>query len=413
MFRITCPHCGNTLPTQNIVQDRDPDKARGRCKKCSKWLSILLPSIRKKLIYLDQSFLSAVGLWAKSSQIEVRILSKLIELKARQKIFVVVSDIHSRETSAIADEHVEDRNRLWQFQNDLADGSIFCDWDEVFVAQWRRILTDQDNSDSFPATDIGFDDPHRFQIGVRIQLTNHSRPRLHRDYALPRDTVNEAFRSIIERRSENMPNCKDARGYLSYVRELWCDEIRQGIASWRKQREQHLLMEQVIKELDAGRTPVMPPLEAPAPLCRIVGEVVQGLDEEPTLQRWLKLLDDDSANLNAFVRIRTAFEARLLLKWRQSSPPTNPDTFHKGFGLSCQNDIDHISTFAPYLDALTTDEKMRNLWKDGIVADELKQFSCKIFSNSNYDEFEHWLDTLLAEPMTHNIRVQQHTCNKK
>lgn len=399
MFPITCPHCGNTLPVQNILQDREPGKARGLCKKCQKWIPILLPSIRKKLIYLDQSFLSAACLWADSSQLEVRILSKLTELKVRQKVFVVVSDIHSRETSAVPDKHVEDRKKLWQFQNDLADSSISCDWDEVFVAQWRRMLTDKDNSNSFPATDIELDDPHRFQIGARIQLTNHWRPRLHRDYARPRDTVNKEFRSIIERHSEDMPNCKDARGYLSQVRNLWRKDIRQGIDSWRKQRDQHLLMEQVVKELEAGRIPVIPPLEAPAPFRRVVGEIVQGLDEEPTLQRWLELLEDDSANLIAFVRIRTAFEAELLWRWRRACPPTNPDTFDKEFGLSCQNDIDHISTFAPYVDTLTTDDKMHNFCKGGVVADELKQFPCKIFSKSNYGKFETWLDALLAESM--------------
>lgn len=98
---------------------------------------------------------------------------------------------------------------------------------------------------------------------------------------------------------------------------------------------------------------------------------------------------------------------------RQSCPPTNPNTFHKRFGLSCQNDIDHISTFAPYVDALTTDDKMRNLCNNDVVADELKQFSCKIFSNNNYDEFKDWLDALIAEPVMHNIKVQQLPGDKK
>lgn len=407
MFPITCPHCGNTLPVQNILQDREPGKARGRCKKCKIWVPILLPSIRKKLIYLDQSFLSAVCLEADKpdSQNEVRILSKLTELKARQRVFVVVSDVHSRETSAIPDEYVGNRKDLWQFQNDLADGIISVDWDEVFVAQWRRILANQDNSNSFPASDIGLDNPHQFQVGMRIQLTNHWRPKMHRDEARPRGTVNEAFRRVFERQLENMPGCNDVRDCLSYVRELWHKNIRQGIASWRKQRDLHLLMEQVVKELEAGRIPVMPPWEAPAPFCRVVGEAVQGLEEEVALQRWLELLEGDANKLSTFVRMRTAFEAELLWKWKTEGATVNPKKFDIRFGQSRQSDIDHISTFVPYVDALTTDNDMRNFCKNVVVADELERFSCKIFSKSNYDEFEAWLDALLAESVTHNVRV--------
>ncbi|OFZ68638.1 MAG: hypothetical protein A2V79_00715 [Betaproteobacteria bacterium RBG_16_56_24] len=367
----------------------------------------MLPSIHKKLVYLDQSFLSAACLEADNpnSQNEVRIFSKLTELKVRQRVFVVVSDVHSRETSAIPDEYVGSRRELWQFQNDLADGSISVDWDEVFVAQWRRIFANQDNSNSFPASDIGLDNPHQFQVGMRIQLTNHWRPKLHRDNARPRDAVNEAFRRVFERQLENMPSCEDARDCLSYVRELWYKNIRQGIASWRQRRDLHLQMEQIVKELEAGRIPVMPPWEAPAPFCRVVGEAVQELDEESTLQQWLVSLEGDSANLCACVRIRSVLEAALLWKWKTEGATVNPKKFDIRFGQSRQNDIDHISTFIPYVDALTTDNDMRNLCKNEVVADELERFSCKIFSKSNYDEFEAWLDALLAESMTHNVRV--------
>jgi len=407
MFPITCPHCGNTLPVANILQDRKTGNARGRCQQCKIWVPILLPSIRKKLVYLDQSFVSAACLEADStnSQNEVRILSKLTELKTRQRIFVVVSDVHSRETSAIPDEYVGNRKTLWQFQNDLADGSIAVDWDEVFVAQWRRILADQDNSNFFPVSDIGLDNPHQFQIGMRIQLTNHWRPKLDRDNAQPRDTINEAFRRVLERQLENMPSDNDVRDCLSYVHELWHTVIRSGIVSLRKQRDQHLLMEQIVKELEAGRIPVMPPRESPAPFQRVVGEVVQGLEEEVTLQRWLKLLEGDSINWCVYLRIRSALEAALLWKCKSEGITSNPKKFDARFGQSRQNDIDHISIFAPYVDALTTDRDMHNLCKNGVVADELKQLSCKIFSKSNYDEFETWLDALLAESMTHNVRV--------
>ncbi len=398
MFPIKCSHCNNILPIENISQARKTGETQGFCSQCKAWTSIPLPSMRKQIIYLDQSFLSAACLEAdkSNSQNEVCIHSKLMELKRQQRVFVIVSDIHSRETSAIADNYAENRNKLWQFQNDLADGSVACDWDEIFVAQWRRILVCQNDSYPLPATDIGLTNPHQLQIGVRIQPTNRWRQRLHRETARFPETINDELQNIYKRQLENIPIYGDVCDCLNYVRELWRKDIRQGIASRRKQRELNRAMEQAIKELESGRIPEIPSWEEPSPFRRVVAEVIQGLEEESTLQRWLELLEDDSENLCAYVKIRSVFEAVLLWELKTGKITDNSKKFHRNLGLSRQNDIDHISTFVPYVDILTTDNSMRNLCENKLVADELKQFSCEIFSKSNYDKFETRLDKLLA-----------------
>lgn len=115
------------------------------------------------------------------------------------------------------------------------------------------------------------------------------------------------------------------------------------------------------------------------------------------LKRWSELLKNDPIGSCPSVRIRTAFEAELL--WtRYQKYRLNKKSFNKNFGLSRQNDIDHVSAFAPYVDALTTDNDMRNRCETKVVGDELNQFPCKIFSNNNYNMFEEWLDELLGEP---------------
>lgn len=131
-------------------------------------------------------------------------------------------------------------------------------------------------------------------------------------------------------------------------------------------------MEQVIKELESGRIPEIPSWEEPSPFRRVVAEVIQGLEEESTLQRWLELLEDDSENLCAYVKIRSVFEAVLLWELKTGKITDNSKKFHRNLGLSRQNDIDHISTFVPYVDILTTDNSMRNLCENKLVADELK-----------------------------------------
>lgn len=394
----SCPNCGNALPSQNILQGRKADETRGRCSRCNEWILIRLPSIRKKLLYLDQSFLSAASIDADNpkSKNEVLLLSKIRELKARQKIYVVISDIHSRETSAIPSEHSEQKVKLWELQNDLADGDISTNWCDVFLAQQRRALIGHCDSESFPVIDMGLKNPHQWKVGMRIQLTNNWRQKLDAANARPRLEVNEGYRRIIERQIAAMSSCKNVQDCLTFVRELWRKDLRQGIAAWRQSRDLKVFVE---KELDAGRLPDFSQLGQPdAPFRRFVGEVVYGLDEESALQRWLEVIEGDSTNWCTPLRIRTAFEAALLWQWRTGTPPTNPDTFNEGFGLSRQNDIDHVSVFAPYVDALTTDNRMFDLCKHEIVASELARFSCRTFATKNYNNFDLWLDALLAEP---------------
>ena len=388
-----CPLCSNALPTENILQGRKANEARGRCQQCKRWVPIELPSVTKKLVYLDQSFLSAACLQAddpKSKKV-LLLLSKIKNLKERQKIFVVVSDVHSRETSAIPDEHVENRRRLWKFQNDLANGNISTDWRDVFVAQQRRALVGHGDSESFPVIDIGLENPHRWQVGMKIQLTNHWRPKLDASSARPRPEVNDGFRQIIERQFDAIPRCTDLRDCLTFVRELWHKDIRQGITACQQRRD-------LMLSLEAGRVPDSSRFELPdATFRQVVGEVVRGPHEASMLDHWSKLMEGDSANLCTAARIRIAFEASLLWQWRTRTPPTNPKSFNEGFGISRQNDIDHVSAFVPYVDALTTDKNMLNLCRQDVVAGELERFPCKIFATTNYNDFEAWLDALLAE----------------
>lgn len=101
------------------------------------------------------------------------------------------------------------------------------------------------------------------------------------------------------------------------------------------------------------------------------------------------------------MRIRVALEAELLWTWHEGKR-RNPKKFGEYFGRSRQNDIDHVSSFVPYVDALTTDKDMHNMCKRKVVNDEIKRFPCMIFSAKNYDELEDWLDELLAEATTLN-----------
>jgi hypothetical protein len=400
MKPIACTHCGDAISASNILQDRNTGEARGRCLKCKIWIAIALPTIHKKLIYLDQSFLSAACLEADqaSSTNEIHILSKLRTLKLQQKIVVVISDVHSRETAGIPVEHIDKSAALWQFQNDLADGRISANWGEVFVAQQCRILSGQDNHDTFPVTDIGLRNPHQMQVGVSIQLTNNWRQCLDRTETPARGSSNDALRRMLEHQAENILRCDDIRDCQKYIRELWRKNIRDGIFALKELRKRHQQIEELIKMFESGQIPTIPTFNTEALFRKIVENVVKDMAEDVALQKWLDLLKADPNEFSACVELQIAFEAELLWRWQTGSQSAKTKKFNGAFGVSRQNDITHISTYAPYVDALTTDNDMRKLCKSDGVAAELIKFKCKIFSKNNYAEFESWLDKLLAEP---------------
>lgn len=351
------------------------------------------------LVYLDQSFLSELCLTTESSAsapILDRLFSKLQLLKATNRIFPVISDIHCRETSAINEEHAKNRKKLWRFENALADGKIAADWADVFIAQHRRMLVDE-GSDSYPVADIRLKYPHRYQVGINVVLTNSWRLRMHRANTPTSDEINNRFREIIDRQVENIPHCQEVADCLNYIRGLWRKDIRQGITAWQQRRDFILSFEQLGNSPDAEQlTSLQIPQLPVTPFLRIIDEVTRGLDELVVLKRWSEILKNDPIGSCPSLRIRTALEAELL--WtRYKGARLNPKKFNKSFGLSRQNDIDHVSAFVPYVDALTTDKDMHSLCVRKTVHDELKPFPCKIFSKKNYDKFEEWLDELLAE----------------
>lgn len=356
-------------------------------------------SIKKRLVYLDQSFLSDMcfrGECTTSKPILEQLFSKLQNLKAMSKIVLVVSDIHCRETSDFPVQYADRMEKLWQFQNGLADGRIAANWEEVFVAQHRRMLSGKD-SNAYPVADIGLRDPPQAHNGVRVVMTNSWLLRIHRDNVATSEEIDGRYREVIDQQAMNIPRCAGVADCHNYIRGLWGTDIQAGIAVWRQHRDFELSFEQLGESPDAEclASLKLPDLHV-TPSLRVIRNVIQGLDGEVALQRWSDLLEKDPIGPCPSLRIRAAIEAELLWTWHEDKGRSS-SKFSERFGRSRQNDIDHVSAFVPYVDALTTDKDMHNLCKRKVVDDEIKRFPCKMFSAKNYDEFKDWLDELLAE----------------
>jgi hypothetical protein len=86
---LKCPHCGNFVDSNHDIQNHYAAKNFGHCMRCgiSFPSQILVP--RKRLIYLDQSFLSDVFFATEGTdhyEMTSRLFLKLKELKTSKKV---------------------------------------------------------------------------------------------------------------------------------------------------------------------------------------------------------------------------------------------------------------------------------------------------------------------------------------
>ena len=394
---VSCPHCGSSVGVDRITQS-NRNETKGCCPKCRKWFVIELPVVRKKLVYLDQSLLSEFYSFADSpddGQIEQCILRKLQQLKDRQKICIVVSDIHSAETAAFPQEYADQRDKLWQFQNTLADGRISGNWSDVFIAQQHRALAAPEAPEYFPSEDIGLDNPHRWRIGVKILPTNAWRGRLHR--TIPKSSnFNEQVSLILTRQVKALGRAPKAHDAIDYIRTLWRQNIEEGIAAERKWRQFIRSGDLIVERIIADKTFALPDIPD-SPFKGIVRAAINGLDEEPAFELWLSQLKTEAAC--AALRLRIALEAELLWS-RAQGYGLSQKKFSENYGSSRQNDIDHVAAFVPYVDVLTIDQDMQNLCGREMSKEEFGKFPCRLISKKNYREFDAWLDSLLFEDRT-------------
>lgn len=393
----SCPVCGSNFPLNQIIQ-RTAGIALGYCKVCKSSTEILLPEVKKKLVYLDQSFLSDT--WnptdASHERSAQRILEKIVELKNRQRILVIVSDIHCAETFAIPDERASKRDGIWTFENRLADGIITPNKFEVFLKQQQRALKNPNGPACFPLTDIGLEDPFRLRLGVQVLMTNKWRGRLFEQTSTSREQINARLREILERQAVAIGTPNSSEDCLSRVRQLWRSELINGISAVRNRAADITAIQQFLSNPSNMQFDV-PAFEA-NDFAAIVSQITQDIGHD-ALSRFEALLEKDPNGGCACVRISTALEAEVLWSWCSADRTGTMTMNDRKFGLSRLNDISHVSTFLPYVDVMTTDNDMAKLCRRGVARIEIDAAKGKLFSADSYHELEAWLGDLANRPL--------------
>lgn len=383
------------------------------CLNCRHQIYIAVPRITKQSVYLDQSMLS--DLYANGSTLSIsdfksvdpriRLVSKIREARITQKACFVISDIHAMETAGVPD--VAKQKAIWEFANSLAGGQITGDGSDAFIEEVQAFFGREFGPIPPP------DKKHFLNVAVNewelfspVMLTNAWRLRIHADRVASRTNMQANFLRIIESQDQASAHCRSVGDCVQYVSQLCIDDVLRGIS--------HLQRVAVyFKEIgDWGRAQVpnlapMPTMSG-SPAANGYSQLLQICVDRDQRESCLNILEREvkSNGLNVFpsLRLAAAFEGELLWTWKQGHR-RNPKRFNENFGVSRNMDVSHVSTYAPRVDALTTDRDMFNMCQRPTIQSELRKHACMLFSTVRLSDFEDWLDKVIAEPESEEFRL--------
>lgn len=402
-----CPHCSEELYLQ-IRYEREHILV-GQCQECQGSLCIKLPEIRKKLIYLDQWFVSNLLDKGKAEQFK-KLIKKIEKLIAQQKVMIIVSDVHVSETASIP--LAEKQKSIWEKFNSLANGRISRDSQDIMISQTKRLL-EGESEEVFPSRDILDSTPHNWIVGqyigsgvhAQVQLTNSGRLKLEKKFTPSTEEKNQQLMGILQRQCSEVDHDSSENECFNYIKKLWLLEIEDAAAYSR--RLSKVLSGDSVEE---GFVPSTKGMD----YYPIIKDLVEkcSATKKMTMEGILDFFDK-STTLPKYMSISIALEAQRLFSALQALKKegkitNNSKKFSRKYGVSSLNDAAHISSYLPYVDILITDDKAREVLLRSPVVEQLSDIRCKVYSNSNIDLFEEYLNELEEETQSKDVSLTLH-----
>jgi len=387
-----CPSCGAAKSFGVLFVGRDCYVRR--CSKCRHSVRFELPELRKRVFYLDQCAISLMAKALLRGQDDdwLRLFEKLDVLVRAQLVICPESDVHLIE-SVVSKLHVSLKRLYAHFAGGVAlfpTHSIKC---YQFRTAFEKHLGGQ-QGDPFefdPGCIVMSGHIHgwleHFTFLPNLQLTQDDLERIRID----RDRVSMALTAVFHRWQQEKQTferyfVEEANSHgpaLLRACALHIQRLQKGCAD---------------DSLDTRM------LLYPHPAWDLFSELLRCMPEEfgddaKRFSTVVEFLMSDQMREIPYVRISSAIYAALAKQANhgQKREPTR--------GL--RNDIDAISAYLPYLDAVFVDNEMRNILESGDVR-RILHYPARVFSGSNLSEALDFLDaTLRAAPPTHLAKVEE------
>ncbi|MGF6527649.1 hypothetical protein [Variovorax sp. PvP013] len=371
-----CPGCGAKDAYGN-VSVTDDHVLRG-CRRCDYQACSWLPSIQKKVIYLDQFFFSG-AMRGRDARFE-DVANRVRRACHLQLLIAPYSSVHEDEaqqwrghlgmTNAQLVEFIKDTARGAEFEKDYA-----VEHAEVFRA-WQAFLDRRPAEYTVDRND-----------GLQVNLTQWD------DYF--RIDVGGYFRDIELKRRLKAESVEELLGVL----DAWRASKRtfeQAVALEIGEAGRQYLDFYITKHRRLAQGDFTAAIDSPIS-SNVVEQMMHWLPEDQSvvdkLRRCAEFFGSEHfSNVpNHWIYSHMFATLKEILK---AGGLTNPDTARKTL-TGAFEDIRHISLYAPYCDAIVIDNFMADLVsRPGIRLEQ--RYGVKVFSLSSWDRLITWLNELEA-----------------
>jgi hypothetical protein len=367
-----CPKCGTSGSYGNVNVGKNV-LIRG-CNACGEWTRILLPDIRKHIIYLDQFFLSHA--FRKQEQPFVDAAKRIQDMASRQLVVCPYSSVHTDETHLWRHEQQEN---LYKFIKQTARGYKFCQAYEIKRIQMTRafesFIFNRESSQLIDPKDAFRENVHRWDDYFWIDL----RPILG-DLDAMRQGKTDAIAGLVglfpEWSKLNSTFKQDVKSEaLGYGRSL----VDQYVQMAFKVAASGDFTEYLTAPIDSMYIETLLRYDS------------KEIDFDNRLNRIFEFIASDYFVSIPNVQVSCGLFAVLRKKVKNGSF-TNPERAKKKLaGLFYDSEC--ISVFGPYCNAIFIDRAMMQ-WCNDPEARLLEEYNAGVFSAENWVEFHQYLDQI-------------------
>lgn len=372
-----CPGCGAKNRFGN-VSVRGDDVLRG-CISCKYSTTVWLHQVRKKIVYLDQFFLS--GAFRAGEQRFIEAAQRIRHLSDLQLLVVPFSSIHEDETHQWRGYGGKNKEDLMEFIKATSRGHEF---EPAYVVEQTQIirafqafLSGHSPEFALEERDVVKGDIHKWDDYFRIDVGRHIG-----DIELMRDLKRQSIEELVDafdgwRQSTNVFD-QDVALEIRTAGKGYLDSYFQYAA-----------------RLAGGDYDAL--FDSPI-MSKVVQHMLYCLPEETQPEKRLKQVASFFIS-NHFAEIpyqwlSTRMFATLKDMVKRGAYANSERALQRLSGFF--HDVKHIGTYAPYCDAFIMDQPMAVLVADPHVGLE-KRYGVKAYSLNTWDALFAWLDTVEAE----------------
>jgi len=372
-----CPKCGAKNKFGN-VSVRGNQLFRG-CMDCSYRLTIPLPDIRKKILYLDQFFFSSAYRQCDKRFLEA---TKLIRKVSEDQLLVTpFSTIHEDETHQWRGYDDKNKEELMEFIKATSRGNRFKPYYNIERTQIGRAFDAFINGYSeifeLKESDAVDGDIHQWDNYLRIDTRGYDG-----DIKLIRYLKERSVEELVDQ----FPRWRESKNSFDEdVKFELKDAARIYVKSYR----------QFLSRLAGGDHNAL--YDSPI-ISMVVQELFSCLPDEINPEEGWELIKQffETSHFKEvpYCRISATIYAKLRHMVRRGSYGNSDNAIKRLSGFF--QDVKHISAYAPYSDAFVMDRPMASIVSDPNV-NLGKEYNVKIFSLNNWDQFLSWLNKLKDE----------------